>query len=216
MARAVDILVRDAGQPVDYAYISVRNLGSIYEGLLENRLRSALDCRRWAAVRVLVNDKGERKATGSYYTPDYIVDYIVEQTLDADPGRAQAGASPRPWTASPGCASKLAGTDGRGHGSRCCASNWSGPSAGRARPSWASRSATRPWARGHFLVNAVDFITDGIIQRMQAYHDEHPDVPWAWNPIQRLIERVRGDILAEMAQPGHRRRPGRGWTTPRC
>ena len=38
VARAVDILVRDAGQPVDYAYISVRNLGSIYEGLLENRL----------------------------------------------------------------------------------------------------------------------------------------------------------------------------------
>jgi hypothetical protein len=29
----------------------------------------------------LVNDKGERKATGSYYTPDYIVKYIVEQTL---------------------------------------------------------------------------------------------------------------------------------------
>jgi hypothetical protein len=38
VARAVDILVRDAGQPVDYAYISVRNLGAIYEGLLENKL----------------------------------------------------------------------------------------------------------------------------------------------------------------------------------
>src|SRR5690606_21774598 len=29
----------------------------------------------------LATDKGERKATGSYYTPDYIVKYIVEQTL---------------------------------------------------------------------------------------------------------------------------------------
>lgn len=29
----------------------------------------------------LVTDKGERKATGSYYTPQYIVDYIVENTL---------------------------------------------------------------------------------------------------------------------------------------
>ena len=38
VARAVDIMVRDAGEPVDYAYISVRNLGTIYEGLLENRL----------------------------------------------------------------------------------------------------------------------------------------------------------------------------------
>ncbi|HFQ92485.1 MAG TPA: hypothetical protein ENK32_00620, partial [Anaerolineae bacterium] len=29
----------------------------------------------------LTTDKGERKATGSYYTPDYIVEYIVENTL---------------------------------------------------------------------------------------------------------------------------------------
>src|SRR5699024_243114 len=29
----------------------------------------------------LENDKGERKATGSYYTPHYIVEYIVEHTL---------------------------------------------------------------------------------------------------------------------------------------
>ena len=29
----------------------------------------------------LLTDKGERKATGSYYTPDYIVRYIVENTL---------------------------------------------------------------------------------------------------------------------------------------
>ncbi len=29
----------------------------------------------------LTTDRGERKATGSYYTPDYIVDYIVENTV---------------------------------------------------------------------------------------------------------------------------------------
>ncbi|MBC8484422.1 MAG: N-6 DNA methylase, partial [Bacteroidetes bacterium] len=29
----------------------------------------------------LRTDKGERKATGSYYTPDYIVQYIVENTI---------------------------------------------------------------------------------------------------------------------------------------
>ena len=29
----------------------------------------------------LLTDKGERKVTGSYYTPDYIVRYIVENTL---------------------------------------------------------------------------------------------------------------------------------------
>lgn len=29
----------------------------------------------------LLTDRGERRATGSYYTPDHIVEYIVEQTL---------------------------------------------------------------------------------------------------------------------------------------
>jgi hypothetical protein len=29
----------------------------------------------------VVNDKGERKATGAYYTPDYVVTYIVEETV---------------------------------------------------------------------------------------------------------------------------------------
>jgi hypothetical protein len=29
----------------------------------------------------LVTDRGERKITGSYYTPDYIVKYMVDQIL---------------------------------------------------------------------------------------------------------------------------------------
>jgi len=62
-------------QSVDYSDLSVQQLGSIYEGLLEQhfvRERSKL---------VLQGDKAERKATGTYYTPDYIVKYIVQQTL---------------------------------------------------------------------------------------------------------------------------------------
>ena len=61
---------------VDYRDLEIRHLGSIYEGLLEYSLE--VD----EAGRVeLLTDKGERKATGSYYTPDYIVQYIVEQTV---------------------------------------------------------------------------------------------------------------------------------------
>ncbi len=37
--------------------------------------------RARAGELYLTTDRGERKATGSYYTPDYIVDYIVEKTL---------------------------------------------------------------------------------------------------------------------------------------
>ena len=39
----------------------------------------------------IVNDKGERKATGSYYTPDYIVKFIVERTVGPALREAVAG-----------------------------------------------------------------------------------------------------------------------------
>ena len=61
---------------VDYAALDVRQLGSIYEGLLEHSLVKQED-----GTLGLETDKGERKATGSYYTPHYIVEYIVEHTL---------------------------------------------------------------------------------------------------------------------------------------
>ena len=51
---------------------------------------------------------------------------------------------------------------------------------------------------GHFLVNAVDHLTDGMIQRMQTWHDAHPESKWEWDPIQQLIERVRAEIRREM------------------
>ena len=38
--------------------------------------------RRDAGQVYLETDRGERKATGSYYTPQYIVEYIVEHTLE--------------------------------------------------------------------------------------------------------------------------------------
>ena len=62
-------------ESVDYADLSVQQLGSIYEGLLEHRFV------REDGKLVLKTDKGERKATGTYYTPDYVVKYIVRQTL---------------------------------------------------------------------------------------------------------------------------------------
>lgn len=62
---------------IDYGTLKVRNLGTIYEGLLEHH---AVWDDALGKIE-LENDKGERKATGSYYTPDYVVDYIVENTL---------------------------------------------------------------------------------------------------------------------------------------
>ncbi len=105
LARAADPQTR---RPVfvDYRDLEIRHLGRIYEGLLEYHLRVAdqpLTIRLEKGREVyqdlsgfenlsglplvkpgqvyLITDKGERKATGSYYTPDYIVKYIVEQTI---------------------------------------------------------------------------------------------------------------------------------------
>ncbi|MCK9567093.1 MAG: BREX-1 system adenine-specific DNA-methyltransferase PglX, partial [Methanothrix sp.] len=92
---------------VDYSSLEIRHLGSIYEGLLEYRLcvaqqpmaavkekgkelwlpagdvgkRKVLDTVQAGEI-YLATDKGERKATGSYYTPDYIVKYIVKNTIE--------------------------------------------------------------------------------------------------------------------------------------
>ena len=75
---ALDKLARFEKLPIDYSFLGVRQLGSIYEGLLEYRVVIA-DGNTGKVY--LENDKGERKATGSYYTPDYIVKYIVSHTL---------------------------------------------------------------------------------------------------------------------------------------
>ncbi|MDD2666607.1 MAG: N-6 DNA methylase [Methanocellales archaeon] len=111
ISKAIDLLARSEVKNgggkgfVDYSTLDIRHLGSIYEGLLEYKLKVAEE--ELVAVTVkgketwipketarnkivdevkpgelyLATDKGERKATGSYYTPDYIVRYIVENTV---------------------------------------------------------------------------------------------------------------------------------------
>ncbi len=80
LQQAIDKLARVDGQFVDYRDLAERHLGTIYEGLLEFHLEALAEPEEGWTV-ALLNDKGERKATGSYYTPDYIVKYIVESTV---------------------------------------------------------------------------------------------------------------------------------------
>ena len=95
-------------QPIDYRDLSVRHLGSLYEGLLEYRLFVVEEEPRVVRVsrkktqylpysqagKVRASEtvlpvgavyfsetEGERKATGSYYTPEDVVDYIVRNTV---------------------------------------------------------------------------------------------------------------------------------------
>lgn len=94
--------VEDQTVAIDYYELGTRQLGSIYEGLLEYRPRVATEPleekKTHAGIRYVPTadpkkaayapgavyfetDRGERKATGSFYTPDFIVQAIVEATL---------------------------------------------------------------------------------------------------------------------------------------
>ncbi|GAB3416323.1 hypothetical protein GCM10027435_13490 [Haloparvum alkalitolerans] len=107
LARVIELLTRSRRAEgggkifVDYSSLDVRHLGSIYEGLLEYQLHvadgpMALDDGEYVAAAegddgdavaveegevYLTTGSGERKATGSYYTPEYVVEYIVDETL---------------------------------------------------------------------------------------------------------------------------------------
>ena len=110
IAKAIDYLSRDHSEKpakrINYRDLTVRQLGSIYEGLLEFKLKIAdedlavirekgnekyISKRELAGQKIvgekkrgelyITNEKAARKATASYYTPDYIVQYIVENTI---------------------------------------------------------------------------------------------------------------------------------------
>lgn len=99
---------KDYSQKIEYKDLSVRNLGSIYEGLLEYQLFIAdeLMVQRKSKGKVayikasetslknsdknnlvqpgeiyLSQDAMERKETGAYYTPEDVVNYIVKNTV---------------------------------------------------------------------------------------------------------------------------------------
>jgi type I restriction-modification system DNA methylase subunit/DNA-binding TFAR19-related protein (PDSD5 family) len=93
-------------QQIPYSYFTPRQLGSIYESFLEFKIEKAdenlvfekgqwkkvdLNSARYRNTSLPIAKKGElffspdnedRKISGSYYTPDYIVKFIVADTLN--------------------------------------------------------------------------------------------------------------------------------------
>lgn len=75
LAPALEGLYRVEGRFVDYRDLSVRTLGSVYEKLL------AWELAEREGELVLV-ESPRRHELGSYFTPEPVVDAIVERTLD--------------------------------------------------------------------------------------------------------------------------------------
>ncbi|MFW6089659.1 MAG: restriction endonuclease, partial [Gemmatimonadota bacterium] len=214
---ALDLLARDepdAGNGrrpfVDYKTLNVEQLGSIYEGLLEFRLRAGED------GLVLENDKGERKATGSYYTPHYIVEYIVEHTLGPVMDEREARFRELMEEIAPK-RERLAAVRAKldaGHDNERVITRWTneridlemelGDRDGLEPEAFEAVLGVRvcdpAMGSGHFLVYAVDWLTERLIALLNDYPD---------NPVLRRLETIRREILDEMERAGIRIDPAR-------
>ena len=234
----LDRLVRDVDKKrqslvfMDYKSMGVRHLGSIYEGLLEFKVRVApekmaivqgkrteevvpyreaaatggkvlADGRgREAKERIyqagdvyLENDRRERKATGSYYTPDHIVKYIVEHAVGPVLKKRLERLRPTFRDAQKESLRKKANAEAfRRQGL---------PPDDPAKLAFRYDSLVNDlfelrvldpaMGSGHFLVEAVDFICDRIIGQRDGFLQAFPG-----NPVTAFLHSTRMSIQAEM------------------
>jgi len=248
LALGLDLMARDEDDKtlklvyIDYKSLGVRQLGSIYEGLLEFKLRVAgerlavikvkgkevykptrqltdAERTRWeraltraknkadlfgpAAANVAVsrnqvyleNDKRERKATGSYYTPDHIVKYIVghavgpvldEKFKAVRPAlrkaqkkrdeffKPQKGLEDSGLKKEPASKADLIGRE-------------------VVDQLFDIKVLDPAMGSGHFLVEAVDFITDKMLVFLRAF---------SWNPVVAFLRETKRTILQQMEDQG--------------
>ncbi len=177
------------GQPryVNYRDMSVQQLGSIYERLLEQEPVRGPD----GQVRIRPNPYA-RKDSGSFYTPQDLVDLIVDQTLkplieerlDAFEARATELQSDRRPKAER--RAELARLD-------------------PAQAVLDLKVLDPAMGSGHFLVSAVDFLTDYIADLVEFA----PAVPdWLdpdnayHSPLLDRVAAIRADILHRAHQSG--------------
>lgn len=240
LALALDRLAREEDEkrgdlvPIDYKSLGVRQLGSIYEGLLEFRLRIAPEKmaivrgkkteeivpyreavrqrrailtegrRRGARERMLPkgavyleNDRRERKATGSYYTPDHIVEYIVahavgpvlDEHLERLRPEFRAAQQAYHEAVQRQAAFQQKGMAGDDPEKVANAPRWQA----LADELFEFRVLDPAMGSGHFLVQAVDFITDRMLDFLNGF---------PWNPVQARLRQTRETILEEMDRQG--------------
>lgn len=82
--------------PVNWRDMETEELGSVYEGLLELTPRLTQDGRGFAFAEGLETKGNERKKTGSYYTPDSLVQALLDSALDPVLDRVESEAQDAP------------------------------------------------------------------------------------------------------------------------
>ena len=226
LARGLDRLARDVDSRtqalvmIDFKSLGVRQLGSIYEGLLEFKLNIASEklavtkekgkevYQPFANVAkplsvieqgaaYLTNDKKERKATGSYYTPDYIVKYIVEHTVGAVLDqkfamlREQLHHAQRDYRNYKKLVEARAKTGGRRESAETF---WNEQAMRQLVDACLNIRVLDPaMGSGHFLVEVVDYISNRLLDFLNA---------WSENPVWAFLQQTRDDIMDEMERQG--------------
>ena len=219
LAEAIKLLTVDnEGEYIDYSSLSVRHLGDIYEGLLEFHVQIAEEemaevkekgkllwkkaselkedkviGRKQIGDVYIENSKHERKATGSYYTPHYIVEYIVKNTvgpvLDEKLKFADELLSEHK-NATKALQKQSATSSIQGYRAKIREIE------DKIFDSIFGISVLDPaMGSGHFLVHTVDFISDRIVSFLAGYPE---------NPVIRKIHKLRDEILAEIKRQGVR------------
>lgn len=82
--------------PVNWRDMETEELGSVYEGLLELTPRLTLDGRGFAFAEGVETKGNERKKSGSYYTPDSLVQALLDSALDPVLDRVESEAGDVP------------------------------------------------------------------------------------------------------------------------
>ena len=82
----------DALVPVNWRDMETEELGSVYEGLLELMPRLGDDGRRFHFAEGAETKGNARKTSGSYYTPDSLVQALLDSALDPVLDRVEAEA----------------------------------------------------------------------------------------------------------------------------
>ncbi len=232
LAPALDLLARDEDPksfklaPIDFKSLGVRQLGSIYEGLLEFKLlvaneklaivkeknrevyrpfKELSETERERAEReqrviakgrgYLENDRRERKATGSYYTPDHIVAYIVEQAVGPVVKEKFDGLRPmlreaQAWHRDRIKNARVTGENPSKYESGPAVENKWHPLIDQF---FNIKVLDPAMGSGHFLVQAVDYITDKALDFLNAF---------PWNPVTAHLADVRESIVHEMDEQG--------------
>ena len=242
LALGLDRLARDLDDKsydlvfIDYKSLGVRQLGSIYEGLLEFRIRIAEELMAvvkgkkteevipyseawWKDRRILKdgrgpdaperlydpgdvyleNDRQERKASGSYYTPDHIVKYIVENTVGPvlasklDTLRPRLREAQEAFRKAQVRAKSLKQQGLKPDDPAKVANDFTDIVDGL----FDLKVLDPAMGSGHFLVEAVDFICDRILGQRDGILRAFP-----WNPVTRYLDETREAIKAEMEKQG--------------